>query len=191
MVCKLNKSLYGLKQAPREWYHKFHSFMLSQGYKRSDTDHCLYTKQAKDVSLLILILYVDDMLIAGKNIHEVDALKSKLNATFDMKDLGEANPILGMRIVRKRGKKFIFLSQSGYIDKVLKCFNMEGGKALSTPLPSYVKLSLNDSPKSDVEKAEMAKVPYSSAVGSVMYAMICTRPAIAYAVGVVNSQVHV
>ena len=44
LVCKLKKSLYGLKQAPREWYHKFHSFMLSQGYRRSDIDHCLYTK---------------------------------------------------------------------------------------------------------------------------------------------------
>jgi len=186
MVCKLKKSLYGLKQAPREWYHKFHSFMLSQGYKRSDTDHCLYTKQAKDGSLLILILYVDDMLIAGKNIHEVNALKSKLNATFDMKDLGEASHILGMRIVRKRDKKVLFLSQSDYIDKVLKRFNMEKGKMLSTPFPSYVKLSLNDCPKSDAEKAEMAKVPYSSAVGSLMYAMICTRPDIAYAVGVVS-----
>ena len=85
--------------------------MLSQGYKHSDTDHCLYTKQAKGGSLLILILYVDDMLIAGKNINEVDALKSKLNATFDMKDLGEANHILGMHIVRKRDKKLLFLSQ--------------------------------------------------------------------------------
>ena len=79
MVCKLKKSLYGFKQAPREWYHKFHSFMLSQGYKRSDTDQCLYTKQAKNGSFLILILYVDDMLIAGKKNHKVDALKSKLS----------------------------------------------------------------------------------------------------------------
>ena len=186
MVCKLKKSLYGLKQAPREWYHKFHSFMLSQGYKRSDTDHCLYTKQAKDGSLLILILYVDDMLIAGKNIDEIAALKSKLNATFDMKDLGEASHILGMRIVRNRDKKVLFLSQSSYIDKVLKRFNMEKGKTLSAPLAPHVKLSLNDCPKSDAEKAEMAKVPYSSAVGSIMYAMICTRPDIAYAVGVVS-----
>ena len=94
----------------------------------------------------------------------VHALKSKLNATFDMKDLGEANHILGMHIVRNRDKKLLFLSQSGYIDKVLKRFNMEGGKALSTPLPSYVKLSLNDSPKLNEETAKMAKVPYSFAV---------------------------
>ena len=99
LVCKLKKSLYGLKQAPREWYHKFHLFMLSQSYQRSDTDHCLYTKRAKDGSLLILILYVDDMLITRTNIDEISNLKSKLNANFDMKDLGNANHILGMRIV--------------------------------------------------------------------------------------------
>ena len=78
------------------------------------------------------------------------------------------------------------MSQFGYIDKVLKRFNMEKGKALSAPLPSYVKLSLNDCPKSDAEKAEMAKVPYSYAVDSIMYVMICTRLDIAYGVGVVS-----
>ena len=84
--------------------------MLSQGYQRSDTDHCLYTKQARDGSLLILILYVDDMLIARSNREDIASLKSKLNNAFDMKDLGEANHILGMRIVRDREKKVLFLS---------------------------------------------------------------------------------
>ena len=114
------------------------------------------------------------MLLAGTNIkNELAALKSKMNDTFDMKDLGDASHILGMRIVRDRDKKLLYLSQAEYIDKVLKRFNMERGKALSTPLPPYVKLCLNDCPKTDAEKAEMAKVPYSSTVGSLMYAMIC------------------
>ena len=73
--------------------------MLSQGYKRSDIDHCLYTKQAKDGSLLILILYVDDMLLVGTNIKELVASKLKLNDSLDMKDLGVANHILGMHIL--------------------------------------------------------------------------------------------
>ena len=67
LVCRLRKSLYSLKQAPRELYQKFHQFMLSQGYKWSEIDHCLYTKQAEDGSLLILILYVDDMLLVGRH----------------------------------------------------------------------------------------------------------------------------
>ena len=110
LVCKLKKSFYSLKQAPREWYHKFHSFMLSQGYKRSDTNHCLYMKKAKANSLLILILYVDDMILARTKIDEIATLKSKLNENFDMKDLGDVDHILGMCIVQNRDKKVIFLS---------------------------------------------------------------------------------
>ena len=64
MVCKIKRSLYGLKQAPREWYFKFDTFMQSQGFHRSQVDHCLYTKKAGNGSLIILVLYVDDMLIA-------------------------------------------------------------------------------------------------------------------------------
>ena len=73
--------------------------MLSQGYRQSDIDHCLYTKQAKDGSLLILILYVDDMLLAGTNIDELATLKWKLNDSFDKRDLGDASRILDMCIL--------------------------------------------------------------------------------------------
>ena len=60
--------------------------------------------------MLILILYVDDMLKAGSDMNDIASLKSKLNDAFDMKDLGEANHILSMRIVRNREKKVLFLS---------------------------------------------------------------------------------
>ena len=135
----VKESLYGLKQAPREWYHKFHTFMLSQGYKQSEIDHCLYTKQAKDGSLLILIL-----LIAGRQLAKILALKSKMAKDFKIKVMGKASHILGMRIQRDRSKKLLYLSQAEYIDKVLQCFNMDRGKAISCPLPSYVKLSKQD-----------------------------------------------
>ena len=160
--------------------------MQTQGYARSETDHCLYTKRAKDGSLIVLIPYVDDMLIAGRSGYEIDALKKRLMDAFEMKDLGDANHILGMRIIRDRTKRLLYLSQKDYVSKVLQRFNMEGGKAISTPLPPYVKLNAKDSLKSDVEKAEMAKVPYASCVGSLMYAMIAARLDIAFAVGVVS-----
>ena len=108
--------------------------MLSQGYKRSNIDHCLYTKKATHGNLLILILYVDDMLLAGSSMDEMATLQSKLNDTFNIKDLGNANHILGMRIMRDRQKQLLYLSQIEYNDKVLKCFNMEGGKTVSIPL---------------------------------------------------------
>jgi hypothetical protein len=103
-----------------------------------------------------------------------------------MKDLGPANQILGMRITRDREKGTLNLSQEKYIGKVLERFRVQDAKPRSTPLGSHFKLSKEQSPKTDEEREKMAKVPYASAVGSLMYAMVCTRPDIAYAVGVVS-----
>uniref|UniRef100_A0A2N9GIS0 Retrovirus-related Pol polyprotein from transposon TNT 1-94 n=1 Tax=Fagus sylvatica TaxID=28930 RepID=A0A2N9GIS0_FAGSY len=93
LVCKLRKSLYGLKQAPRQWYKKFDSFMYSTGFTRCQADHCCYVKSF-DNSYIILLLYVDDMLIAGSSIEEINNLKKQLSKQFAMKDLGPAKQIL-------------------------------------------------------------------------------------------------
>ena len=78
LVCKLRKSLYGLKQAPRQRYKKFDSFMHRIGFKRCEADHCCYVKSF-DNSYNILLLYVDDMLIAGSSIEEINNLKKQLS----------------------------------------------------------------------------------------------------------------
>ena len=81
-----------------------------------------------------------------------------------MKDLGDANHILDMCITRDRKNGLLYLSQKEYVQKVLGHFNMHKGKALSTPLPAYLKLSKDDCPKSVEEKATMAKIPYAMVV---------------------------
>jgi ATP-binding cassette subfamily B (MDR/TAP) protein 1 len=184
-VCKLRKSLYGLKQAPRQWYKKFDTFMTATGFSRCHGDHCCYFKKL-DTSYLILLLYVDDMLVAGSSMDEIVNLKAHLSKEFAMKDLGSAKKILGMRISRDRANRKLKLSQEEYVKKVLKRFNMESAKPVSTPLASHFKLSKEKCAVTDEEKNYMAKVPYASAVGSLMYAMVNTRPDIAHAVGVVS-----
>ena len=112
LVCKLRKSLYGLKQTPRQWYTKFDSFMHRIGFKRCEVDHCYYVKSF-DNSYLILLLYVDDMLITGSSIEEINNLKKQLSKQFTMKDLGVAKQILGMRIIRDKANGTLnFYSQS-------------------------------------------------------------------------------
>ena len=101
-----------------------------------------------------------------------------------MKDLGAAKQILGMRIKRDNG--VLKLSQEEYVKKVLSRFNMDGSKPVSTPLACHFKLSKDQSPTTEQDRAQMDKVPYASAIGSLMYAMVCTRPDIAHAVGVVS-----
>ncbi|KAL2235826.1 UNVERIFIED_CONTAM: Retrovirus-related Pol polyprotein from transposon TNT 1-94 [Sesamum indicum] len=139
-VCRLKKSLYGLKQAPRQWYRKFDNFMLEIGFSRCNTDHCCYVKRF-DEFFIILLLYVDDMLIAGSNVKEINRLKDQLSRKFDMKDLGE----------------------------VLCRFKMENAELVGTPLGNQFKLSNSDSPQTDSERAKMRVTPYASAIGSLMY----------------------
>ena len=106
LVCKLNKSLYGLKQASRCWYKRFDSFIISLGYNRPSSNHCTYYKRFDgDNNFIILLLYVDDMLVAGPNKAQIQELKAQLATEFEMKDLGLANKILGMQIYRDRNNR--------------------------------------------------------------------------------------
>ncbi|WVZ81831.1 hypothetical protein U9M48_029166 [Paspalum notatum var. saurae] len=160
LVCRLKKSLYGLKQSPRQWYKRFDSFMISQGFKRSDYDSCVYLKTVKG-STIYLLLYVDDMLIAAKDKNEIAKLKAQLNSKFEMKDLGAAKKILGMEIIRDRHDGKLYLSQKGYIKRVLHRFNMHEAKPVSTPLAAHFRLSSTMCPQSDKDVEYMSKVPYS------------------------------
>ncbi|GKV22644.1 hypothetical protein SLEP1_g32496 [Rubroshorea leprosula] len=184
-VCLLQNSLYGLKQSPRQWYKRFDNFMVKSRFTRSNYDSCVYHKRLRDDSWVYLLLYVDDMLIAAKSMLIIDELKKQLSGEFEMKDLGVAKKILGMEIHRDR-KGGKFLSQKKYIEKVLEQFGLHEAKAVTTPLGAHFKLSSNLSPEMEEEKKFMARVPYASAVGSLMYAMVCTRPDISHAVSVVS-----
>ena len=133
-----------------------------------------------------LVLYVDDILLIGNDIPTLQEVKSWLGKCFAMKDLGEATYILGIRILRERSRRLIGLSQSIYLDKVLKRFNMENSKKGDLPIQSNTKLSKTQSPSTEAEIAEMSQLPYASAVGSIMYAMTCTRPDVAFALSMVS-----
>uniref|UniRef100_A0A3Q7EE90 Reverse transcriptase Ty1/copia-type domain-containing protein n=1 Tax=Solanum lycopersicum TaxID=4081 RepID=A0A3Q7EE90_SOLLC len=135
-------------------------------------------------SMIYLLLYIDDMLIAANNITEINILKKLLSKEFDMKDLGVAKKILGMEISREDG--VVHLSQKRYIQKVLERFNMDMSKPVSTPLASHFKLSELQMPQSMDDVEHMSKVPDMSAVGSIMYAMVCTRADVAQSVSVVS-----
>ena len=117
LVCKLKKSLYELKQVPRQWYKKFDSFMMSHGYIKTSSDHCVLTRKFSNDDFIILLLYVDDMLIIGHDSSKIDRLKRELSKSFAMKDLGSAKQILGMKISHDRkNRKLWLLFSFFYID---------------------------------------------------------------------------
>lgn len=126
------------------------------------------------------------MLIVGQDADMIQSLKKDLSKSFDMKDLGPAKQILGMEITRDRKAGKLWLSQEKYIERVLERFNMKHAKPVGTPLATHFKLDKRACPTTEKEKEAMSAIPYSSAVGSLMYAMVCTRPDITHAVSLVS-----
>ncbi|KAM7522860.1 hypothetical protein LguiA_012762 [Lonicera macranthoides] len=114
------------------------------------------------------------------------ATQTWLSSNFEMKDMGEASYVLGVKILRDRSRKLLGLSQETYIRNVLERFQMQACKPIDTPVEKGNTLSLDMCPKTLDEKEKMARVPYANAVGSLMYAMMCTRPDICYAIGLVS-----
>ena len=133
-------------------------------------------------SVAFLILYVDDILLMGNDIEFLDSIKAYLNKCFSMKDLGEAAYILGIKIYRNRSRRLIGLSQSTYLDKILKKFKMDQSKKGFLPVLQGVRLSSAQCPTTAKDKEEMSVIPYASAIGSIMYAMLCTRPDVCLAI---------
>ena len=101
---------------------------------------------------------------------------------FSMKDLGEATYILGINIYRDRSRRLIGLSQSTYLDKVLKKLKMDQSKKGFLPVLQGIKLSKTQCPVTAEDREKMGTVPYASAIGSIMYAMLCTRPDVSLAI---------
>ena len=103
--------------------------MGEQGYKRSSSDHCVYLQRFSSDDFIILLLYVDDILIVGKNILRIAALKKQLSKSFAIKHLEPAKQVLGMRIERDRSTNKLYLSQEKYIEKIHCKFKMDNAKS--------------------------------------------------------------
>jgi hypothetical protein len=160
--------------------------MIRIGYRRYEYDCCVYVRSFDDGSFIFLLLYANNMFIAAKSIVEVNKLQVLLSREFDMKELGITKKILRMEICKDKDAKRLWLSQAGYVEKVLERFIMENAKLVSIPLANHFHFSTSQCPKIVEETEDMSKVPYASAIGYLMYAMVCTKPNLAYAISVVS-----
>ncbi|GJV50315.1 retrotransposon protein, putative, ty1-copia subclass [Tanacetum coccineum] len=126
-VCKLQHFIYGLKQASRSWNKRFYEEIKKIVFAKNPDEPCVYLK-ASGSNVAFLVLYVDDILLMGNSVTMLKEVKSWLYKCFSMKDLGEASYILGIKIIRDRSKWLIALSQSAYLEKILKKFRMENSR---------------------------------------------------------------
>ena len=123
MVCKLKRSIYGLKQASRSWNIRFDQAIKSFGFEQNLDEPCVY-KRHQDKVVMFLVLYVDEILLIGNDVGVMSSVQIQLSSQFDM-DLGVANFIIGIKLLRDYKNRMLGLSQVGYIDKILERFSMQ------------------------------------------------------------------
>ncbi|XP_014492169.1 uncharacterized protein LOC106754637 [Vigna radiata var. radiata] len=171
-VCKLQKSLYGLKQANRQWFAKLSSFLLHHGYQQSESDHSLFLK-ISEFSTTALLVYVDDIVLAGNNLEEIETITCLLDHAFKIKNLGNLRYFLGLEVARNNTG--IHLSQRKYTLDILTDCSMLASRPVATPMDYTARLStfsgtLLPDPSS-----------YRRLLGRLIY-LTTTRPDISYVV---------
>jgi hypothetical protein len=165
-VYKLLKVLYGLKQAPRAWYECLRDFLITNGFKVGKVDPTLFTKTvAKD--LFVCQIYVDDIIFGSTNKSTCEEFSRIMIQKFEMSLMGELKYFIGFQI--KQLQDGTFISQTKYIQDILKKFGMKDGKPIKTPIGTNGHLDLDTGGKSVDQKV------YRSMIGSLLY-LCASRP---------------
>jgi len=179
-MCRLNLALYGTKQAGRLWGIKLDKELKEMGAVRSKVDPCLYEWHHPVHGCIFILLYVDDLIVAGEKLAGVDAVKRSVSAKFEVRDMGEAKDLNSMKVMSNRAAKTLTLSNPGHTATLLEAFGMDKATPNKTPMSSGVKLT----------KTGEGLLPEGNhdadLVGSLLYLSATTRPAIAFAVKVLS-----
>ncbi|XP_015167013.1 uncharacterized mitochondrial protein AtMg00810-like [Solanum tuberosum] len=171
LVCKLKKSLYGLKQASRQWYDKLTEALHSRGFEHSVEDYSLFYKKSANSSVYVAV-YVDDIVLTGTNLVEINNLKSFLHDTFKIKDLGQLHYFLGFELLYREDG--VLISQRKFTTELLKEFECLSYTAVTAPLECNLKLQAAEGPLTD-------PTHYRKLVGKLNF-LTHTRMDIAYSV---------
>ncbi|GJZ70962.1 putative RNA-directed DNA polymerase [Tanacetum coccineum] len=182
-VCKLTKSLYGLKQTLRKWNEKLTSILKENGFEQSKNYPSLFIKSKNGV----LIVYVDDTVVTGNNIKEIEQVKQFLSTKFLIKDLGKLKYFLGIEVLENESG--VCLTQKKYCLGLLAKFEMLASKPCNT-LIEYVNVSIKNKLKSVVEDKPLLGVNnYQKLVGKLIY-LTLTRLDLCYAVHYLSQVMH-
>jgi hypothetical protein len=177
-VCKLLKSLYGLKQASRQWFSKFSNTLLDHGFEQSKSDYSLFTRLQGD-SYIALLVYVDNIIIAGNNVVAISQLSAYLNSQFCLKDIGKVKYFLELEIARTDAG--ISVCQRKYTLDILEDSGLLVAKQVLFPMEFNLKSSKDEG----ALLVDDAATQYRRLIGRLIYLTI-TRPDIAYSVQILS-----
>lgn len=177
-VCRLRKAIYGLKQVGRQWHEHLQDSLSTFGFgKLISGDVSIFFKHNEGGEITIILVYVDDMAIFSSREH-VQATKDFIGSKYKYTDLGEIKHFLGLHITHDHSKRTLTINQTQYIQRIIAHFDMMTCRPVYTPLDPNMVLVANPEKKSD----SSLTVCYQQLIGSLMYAMLGTRPDICFAV---------
>lgn len=175
-VYKLLKALYGLRQAPRAWYARLNKCLEDLGFTKCPYEHAVYVRREGNESLIVGV-YVDDLLITGTCVSNIDRIKKQISKEFDMTNMGKLSYYLGIEV--KQEADYIELRQTAYAKKLLEKVGMRDCNPVKYPMEPRIQLD------KDVKGKPVDSTMYKSTVGGLRY-LVHTQPDISYAVWVVS-----
>ena len=175
-VCKLRKALYGLKQSPQIWYKTSAKFLHELSFPPFNADLSVFVKED-----MIIAIYVNDLFICSVERKEINNIKKALKPKFHMSDLRLVSFYFGMAITRNCANRILFLGQKAYLEKILQDHGMSDCKAVVVPMDGTITATAQD-----YQAMDNFWIQSQSAVGSLIWAMLCTRPDLAFSVSVVS-----
>ena len=185
-VLRLLKGLYGLKQAGRGWYLEMSKVLMrDMGFKRSCIDHSVFYKKEGHKHTIIAVA-MDDMAVTSRR--KLDAMKFKSNVRqhWEITDHRPIQWFLGFEIKRNRESRTISINQRTYIESMVKKFRLTSAKPVSTPMELNAQFTTQQSPSTLNQTTRMQGVPYSEAIGSILWPAVVSHPDVAYVVGILS-----
>jgi hypothetical protein len=181
----LLKALYGTKNAGRLWYLDIDGFLKDERFEANKADHCFYTLVINDTDYVLLLLYVDDIIIAATTAALCAKYSAIINQKYRCSILGELRQYLNIQIEHDRDGKQIFLSQQQYIEAMIADFAewVPRNNSITTPMLENLNLIATEEETLNAKQSQWVfTFPYRKLVGTVLYLNVCTRPAISYAI---------
>lgn len=181
-VCLMKRSLYGLKQAAKCWNDAINETLISFGFKRSQSDSCLYFKRFKNGDWCLMLVYVDDILVTATNIDIIKKVERDISSTFDIRNLGEVKYYLGIEINSKNG--IYSINKKKYINKIVKGFGLEEAKTSKIPLDSGYE-------KNQIENKDLlpSNAQYQKLIGCLLFVSLNSRPDISASIAILAQKI--
>jgi hypothetical protein len=179
----LKKAVYGLVEAPASWYSHCTGILRDAGFTRSDYEHChFWICPPGSSERCHVLIYVDDFTLMAKTLEHMSWLKGLLNSLFDLKDLGAADQVLGLEIIRDRTAGTLKITQRKFIRQLLEEYDMVDCRPLDTPMFANATTSLpsHTMPLTGEERDFMRDKDYRHLLGCLNWLVLGTRPDLAY-----------